>query len=139
LVLNYHQCRHWQATLAAFTQENTLATSVLHRNENNYIVAGFTCIPVRGLNPTAEFAMTAFLGVTYACKFHPTFNWNETQICIHAETCHIFVAVCLPPHSHQACYKPHSHLALLKINWQTSWDNISWQRETPTKKPTRER
>jgi hypothetical protein len=24
-------------------------------------VAGFTCIPVRELNPTAEFAMTAFL------------------------------------------------------------------------------
>ncbi len=105
------------------------------QNENNYIVAGFTCIPVSGLNPTAEFAMTAFLGVTMPANsiqpstgMKPRFAYMLKLV--------IFVAVCVPPHPHPACYKPHSHLELLKINWQTSWDNISWQREHPQKTNT---
>ncbi len=48
-----------------------------------------------GAKPNSRVCNDSIFGCDYACKFHPTFDWDETQICIHAETCHICRS--LPP------------------------------------------
>jgi hypothetical protein len=95
-VLNYHQCRHWLAALAGCIGSIYASKYIgycIAENENNYIVAGFTCIPVRGLNPTAEFAMTAFLGVTMPANSIQPSTGMKPRLAYMLKLV-VFVAVC---------------------------------------------